>query len=112
MLSEDVLSEDVRSFVDAAWADDVLTVLSDYIRIPNVSPAFDPEWAEHGHMDRAVALLADWCRARPIEGLSVDVVTLEGRTPVIFMEIPAFGSEAGDTVLLYGHLDKQPEMVG
>ena len=110
-------TEDVRAFVDDTWDGEILPVLSDYIRIPNVSPAFDPAWAEHGHMDRAVELLATWARARSIEGLDVEVMSLPGRTPVILMEVPPTGggvseSGASDTVLLYGHLDKQPEMVG
>jgi acetylornithine deacetylase/succinyl-diaminopimelate desuccinylase-like protein len=70
---------------------------------------FDAQWREHGHIDRAVELLRGWAGERPIEGLSIEVVRLEGRTPVIFMEAPGTGA---DTVLLYGHLDKQPEMVG
>ena len=96
----------------ATW-DGIVPLLHDYIAIPNVSPVFDPEWKSNGHMDRAVALIADWCRARPIPGLTVEVVELEGRTPVILMEIPATGgADDTDTVLLYGHLDKQPEMEG
>jgi acetylornithine deacetylase len=70
---------------------------------------FDAEWREHGHLDRAVALIERWCRSRPIEGLRLDVVRLEGRTPVILAEIPGSSDE---TVLLYGHCDKQPEMTG
>ncbi|TFH20441.1 MAG: M20/M25/M40 family metallo-hydrolase [Myxococcales bacterium] len=74
-----------------------------------MSPLFDAQWQANGHMDRAVDLIAGWCRSRPVEGLSVDVVRLADRTPVILMEIP--GTAEG-TVLLYGHLDKQPEMTG
>lgn len=103
----------IRSFVDAVWEQDIVPQLVEYIRIPNKSPAFDPDWATAGHMKRAVDLIAGWCRAQPIEGLTVDVVELEGRTPVILMEVPASRPSAeDDTVLLYGHLDKQPEMTG
>ena len=98
-----------------AWAK-IVPVLHDYISIPNVSPDFDADWREHGHMAAAVDLVAGWCRARDIPGLSVEVHELPGRTPIILMEIPATGAAAGsgpdDTVLLYGHLDKQPEMEG
>ncbi len=93
--------------------DDVIAVLHDYIAIPNVSEAFDPDWRAHGHMASAVDLIAGWCRDRPIPGLVVEVIELDDRSPVILMEIPATDAvSADDTVLLYGHLDKQPEMEG
>jgi len=100
-----------RTFIDRLWTDEALPTLVDYIRIPSKSPAFDPDWAAHGHMDRAVALFEGWARARmtALQGATLEVVRLPGRTPVILIEIP--GSE-DDPVLLYGHLDKQPEMVG
>ncbi|TMA28563.1 MAG: M20/M25/M40 family metallo-hydrolase [Deltaproteobacteria bacterium] len=91
------------------WEAEIVPALFDYIRIPNKSPAYDPSWREAGHMDRAVALIESWCRKQPIAGLALEVVRLEKRTPVILMEVPGSGP---DTVLLYGHLDKQPEMNG
>ena len=105
------------AFCEKTWETEIIPVLHDYILIPNKSPAYDADWKAHGHMDRAVALLEGWCRAQKIPGLAVEVVRLtndqgQERTPVIFMEIPATGGVEGDTVLLYGHLDKQPEMTG
>jgi acetylornithine deacetylase/succinyl-diaminopimelate desuccinylase-like protein len=97
------------AFVQKTWDGDILPTLTDYVAIPAKSPMFDPDWKAHGHLDRAVALIEQWSRARAIEGLRVEVVRLEGRTPLIFMEAPGRGD---DTVLLYGHCDKQPEMVG
>jgi acetylornithine deacetylase/succinyl-diaminopimelate desuccinylase-like protein len=94
------------------WEADVVPTLQEYIRIPNVSPAFDPEWEATGHMDRAVELVRAWMAARPIEGLRVTVERLPGRTPLIIAEVPATDAESTGTVLLYGHVDKQPEMVG
>jgi acetylornithine deacetylase/succinyl-diaminopimelate desuccinylase-like protein len=104
-------SKTARAFIDHLWDQEITPNLIEYIRIPNKSPAFDPDWQTHGHMDRAVAQFAAWARAKvsSIAGASVEVVRLEGRTPVIFIDIPGQGS---DTVLLYGHLDKQPEMTG
>ena len=96
-------------FAEAFWESDIVPTIADYIKIPNKSPLFDPEWAANGHMDRATDMIADWCRKRPIDGLSVEIIRLQGRTPLIYMEIPGSGD---DTVLLYGHLDKQPEMTG
>jgi acetylornithine deacetylase/succinyl-diaminopimelate desuccinylase-like protein len=91
----------------------LVPVLSDYIAIPALSPAFDSDWAANGHMERAVDLITSWCRDRPIPGLVVSVHHLDGRTPVVVCEIPATGgAEDAAPVLLYGHLDKQPEMEG
>ena len=98
-----------RALVQKTWDDDIVPALTEYIRIPAKSPMYDARWAEHGHIDRAVSLITDWARKRKIEGLTIEVVRLEGRTPVILMEVPGTG---GETVLLYGHCDKQPEMVG
>jgi acetylornithine deacetylase/succinyl-diaminopimelate desuccinylase-like protein len=101
------------AFVEATWEESILPRLAEYIEIPNKSPAFDPAWREHGHMDRAVDLVEAWCRAQEIEGLQVDVVRLPGRTPLLYMEVaPSGAGEGDDCVLLYGHLDKQPEMSG
>lgn len=99
----------LRAFVQRTWDENIVPTLTDYVRIPAKSPMFDPEWRAHGHIDRAAALMEDWCRSRPIEGLRVEIVSLEGRTPVILVDVPG---HRDDTVLLYGHLDKQPEMIG
>jgi acetylornithine deacetylase/succinyl-diaminopimelate desuccinylase-like protein len=103
----------LSAHVDRVWEADILPALHEYIAIPNVSKNFDPEWREHGHMMRAVELIRSWCAERTVAGLTIEVHELPGLTPVIVMEIPAFGQgDDGDTVLLYGHLDKQPEMTG
>jgi acetylornithine deacetylase/succinyl-diaminopimelate desuccinylase-like protein len=100
-----------NSFIDTIWDTEIVPVLCDYIRIPNKSPAFDPDWLAHGHMERVVTLFAEWAQSRigAFAGARLEVVRLEGRTPLIFIEIPG---DAPGTVLLYGHLDKQPEMKG
>ena len=98
-----------ESIVSEAWDGDIVPQLTEYIRIPNKSPMFDANWAAHGYMEDAVTLLANWARQQAIAGMTVEVVRLEGRTPLIYIEIPG---EGDDTVLLYGHLDKQPEMTG
>jgi acetylornithine deacetylase/succinyl-diaminopimelate desuccinylase-like protein len=103
----------IEQFVAGKWDDEIVPQLVDYIRIPNKSPMFDADWVEHGYMDQAVDLMERWARAQDIPGMQVEVVRLEGRTPLIFIEIPAAnGGSDEDCVLLYGHLDKQPEMTG
>jgi acetylornithine deacetylase/succinyl-diaminopimelate desuccinylase-like protein len=83
--------------------------LCDYVRIPNKSPLFDPDWERNGHMERAIQLMAAWCREQPIAGMQVEIRRIAGRTPLLFVDIPG---TANDCVLLYGHLDKQPEFTG
>ena len=101
----------MTNFIDRLWDEDIIPTLSEYILIPNKSPMFDPQWFENGHMGKAVALFANWAKSRlaKLSGAKVDVIAPEGRTPLILIEIP--GSAPGN-VLLYGHLDKQPEMKG
>ncbi|KTD02574.1 M20 family metallopeptidase [Fluoribacter gormanii] len=96
-------------FVCHQWDEEIIPSLCDYIKIPNKSPHFDPKWQEHGLMDKAVSHIADWCKAHAPKGMMLDIMKLEGRTPLIFIEVPG---EIDETVLLYGHLDKQPEMSG
>jgi acetylornithine deacetylase/succinyl-diaminopimelate desuccinylase-like protein len=102
-------SRDVTRFISSMWDEQIVPRLVEYIKIPNKSPMFDAKWAEHGYMDQAVLLMEQWARSQPIQGMKLEVVRLPGRTPLIFVDIPGNGN---DCVLLYGHLDKQPEMTG
>lgn len=99
----------LRAAIERTWSERIVPALCDYIRIPNQSPAFDPQWRAHGHMQRAVELVTAWVRAQHVPGLTLEVVELEGRTPLLWMEMPG---AVDDTVLLYGHLDKQPPLTG
>ena len=101
----------LNQFAADIWREEITPALVDYIRIPAKSPAFDPDWEGAGHIDRAVEHMAGWARTKlaGLPGATLEVVRLTGRTPVIFIEVPG---AVYDTVLLYGHLDKQPEMVG
>ena len=97
--------------IDQCWGDEIVPTLAEYIKIPNKSPAFDPDWAAQGYMEEAVSIFERWARAKlpALPGAGLETIRLAGRTPVILIDVPG---ESTDTVLLYGHLDKQPEMVG
>lgn len=101
----------LKTFIADMWDDTIVPTLTDYIRIPNKSPSFDPDWASHGYMRDAVALFERWARDHiaPLAGAALEIVQLPGRTPLIFIDLPG---DSAETVLLYGHLDKQPEMKG
>ena len=94
------------------WESSVMPVLCDYVRIPNVSSAYDAAWRENGHMMRAAGMLRDWCAAQPVAGMTIDLLEHESLSPLLLIEIDPHLTSRTDTVLLYGHLDKQPEMTG
>ena len=133
----------VLSQVTTQWDRDIVQQLTDYIAIPAKSPTFDADWAQHGYIDTVIRNAAAWVEAQKVEGLTLEIVRLEGRTPVLFFEIPASSGagqahaaapvplsagavepalqghseprgagSVGATVLMYGHLDKQPEFTG
>ena len=109
------VKDTINDFCDQRWDDSVIPELKTYITIPNVTKQFEPDWHELGHMERAVQHMCEWAAQRPIAGMHLEVVRLDGLTPLIFIDIPAFGHASAspdDVVILYGHLDKQPEMTG
>ena len=101
--------------VSQAWDGDIVQRLKDYVEIPAKSPSFDANWAEAGLLETVVRNTAQWIEAQRVAGLTLEVVRLPGRTPVLFFEVASTrsGAQASDaTVLMYGHLDKQPEFSG
>ena len=105
----------ILSDVTRAWDSGILPELKKYIAIPAKSPAFDAEWAAHGHIEAVLRNAAEWVEAQKVEGLKLEIIRLPGRTPVLFFEIDATRTASegsGQTVLMYGHLDKQPEFNG
>ena len=111
-MSGDLRTREALGYVQAHWPTDVLPLLEAFARIPSLSPAYDSGWAEHGHLDQAAELLADWARGRTLPGATVEVVHLAGLTPTVVVDVPASDPEATGTVLLYGHYDKQPPFDG
>lgn len=91
------------------WDETIVPTLCQYVLIPNKSPAFDPDWEANGYMQQAVTLLTSWCEQQQISGMKLQVLRSPGKTPLILIEIPG---QIDETVMLYGHLDKQPEMTG
>ena len=98
--------------ISRQWDDDIVRQLTEYIAIPAKSPGFDPQWVQHGYLETVVRNAAAWVEAQKVEGLTLEIVRLPGRTPVLFFEIAASHSQSTQTVLMYGHLDKQPEFTG
>ena len=102
----------LTGFTDRLWDDEIVPALTRYIEIPAKSPMFDADWARNGHVDRVVRDAAGWVEGKKVAGLKLEVVRIEGRTPVILFEVPGTKAGSSDTVVMYGHLDKQPEFNG
>jgi len=101
--------QQIAQSVDDVWSSSIVPALQRYIAIPNQSPLFDPEWRSHGYMHQAVALAKGWVEQQRIPGLTIEMHEIDDRTPVLFLEVDG---DAASTVLMYGHLDKQPAMTG
>ena len=110
--AQQVNHDALREFVDRKWNDEIVPALTDYIAVPAKSPAFDPDWVKNGYIERVVTDAAQWAEQQPVRGLKLEIVRLPGRTPVIFFETAATRSGSTETIVLYGHLDKQPEFDG
>lgn len=95
--------------INQQWDDDIIPQLVEYIKIPNKSPAYDADWKQHGYMDQAMQLIVKWCEKQPIKGMKLELLESDNRTPLLFIDIPG---DSDDIILLYGHMDKQPEMRG
>jgi acetylornithine deacetylase/succinyl-diaminopimelate desuccinylase-like protein len=94
------------------WDEEIVPALTDYIAIPAKSPMFDADWAANGHIEKVIRDAASWVEGKKVAGLKLEVIRIEGRTPVIFFEVPATKAASSDTIVVYGHLDKQPEFNG
>lgn len=101
--------DQIQADIAAAWDDDIIPTLCEYIKIPNKSPDFDAHWQENGYMQLAMTLLHNWAQHQNITGMATEVIQLPNRTPLMFIEIDG---QKENTILLYGHMDKQPEMHG
>lgn len=102
-------TQQMLRFCEQTWDASIVPALTEYIAIPALSPLFDPEWKKHGHLDAAARLIQGWCGDQGIADMTSEIVTLEGRSPLLYLEIPG---QSDDTVVLYGHFDKQPPMTG
>jgi acetylornithine deacetylase/succinyl-diaminopimelate desuccinylase-like protein len=98
--------------VTRQWDGDIVRQLTDYIAIPAKSPGFDPDWQRHGFIETVLRNAAAWVEAQKVAGLKLEIVRLPGRTPVLFFEVDGTKAGATQTILMYGHLDKQPEFTG
>jgi acetylornithine deacetylase/succinyl-diaminopimelate desuccinylase-like protein len=106
------LQQNIKSIyeqISKTWDSSIVPQLIEYIKIPNKSPAYDPNWQAHGHMHKAMQLIANWCEQQPIKNMKVTILQEEKRTPLLYIDI---AGQCDETIMMYGHMDKQPEMAG
>lgn len=99
----------IEEFANQTWDSSIINELVEYIKIPCKSPMFDKNWQQNGFMDKAMQQLAAWAKHHAAKDMQMDVVQLPERTPLLMIEIPG---QIDETILMYGHMDKQPEMTG
>jgi acetylornithine deacetylase/succinyl-diaminopimelate desuccinylase-like protein len=101
----------VHNSVAQGWSESALTSLVGLVEIPALSPGFDASWAESGHLHAAVEHVRQWIAARAVPGAQFEVLELPERSPLLVIDVPATSDAAArGTVVLYGHLDKQPSV--
>ncbi|MDJ0840096.1 MAG: M20 family metallopeptidase [Acidobacteriota bacterium] len=103
-------AQQTEAFVNKFWDDHITPTITEYIKIPNKSVHFDPDWEANGHMEDALQLAVKWIEQHPIPGAELHIGRLPGRTPLLLLDVP--GDIDDKTIVMYGHLDKQPEMTG
>jgi acetylornithine deacetylase/succinyl-diaminopimelate desuccinylase-like protein len=110
-MSELINKSELEKFVHKNFEETIVPTLMKYIEVPNVSPSFDKDWETNGFQEQAVDLLVSWAKAQDIENFEIEVIKETGKTPLVYITVEGTTKDA-PTILLYGHLDKQPPFEG
>jgi len=101
----------IEQYVNEHFEKSVIPGLSEYIAIPNTSRLYDKEWETNGLLLQAANHLVQWTKNQDLKNCKVELLNEPTRTPMILIEVDGTHANA-ETFLFYGHLDKQPHMVG
>jgi hypothetical protein len=102
----------IKTIVFQLFEEQTLPGIMDYIRIPNGSPNYDPQWDTNGNQEKAVSFMANWVLSQNIKGLSLSIYKEKKRTPFLYIDINSSRVSDKRTILMYGHFDKQPAFTG
>ena len=97
-----------EKYIEKMFTYNLLPTLIDFIRIPNLSPAYDYNWNTNGLLLKAANLIISYAKSLDIKNANINLIQDKGRTPLIFIDISATRINDTRTVLLYAHFDKQP----
>lgn len=98
--------------IENFFREHVMETFSQYMSIPCVSPAFDSQWHDNGYIEAAITLYENFARRYAPKDAHVFVQRIDNKTPLLVIDVPARNYSEHDCVLMYGHLDKQPQMTG
>ena len=101
----------LKQTIDKIWDTRALPALMDFIRIPCKSTAFDPHWESNGYLNQACTFISAWVKQQ-LPQASCEIIQEPGKTPCLWLDVPAYHAQTDNTVAFYGHLDKQPEASG
>lgn len=99
--------ESLKLKLESRIDSEVIPLLMDYIRVPSLSPLYDPDWESNGLMEQAQKLLLDYVHNIGIQGLKTQILKEPGKPWMFYGEVPGTDPSLG-TILIYGHMDKQP----
>ena len=101
------------TYISQSFDDTAVPALIEYIKIPNLSPAFNGGNVNEPETEIVVNMFVKWVESQNLKDSKVEVRRLPNRTPLILIDVPATNGYSGrDSILLYGHLDKQPPFEG
>ena len=105
-------TKSLKKYVEKQFTLNVLPNLMNFIRIPNLSPLFDPNWNTNGLLLKAANLIVSYAKSLNIKNAEINLLQDSPYTPLIFIDIPASRQNDERTVLFYAHYDKQPYGTG
>jgi len=99
---------DIETWIKEQIDKTLIPTLQDYVRIPNQSRAFDPDWQTDGMNLKVCEFAKKFAEAQQLENFTVEIIQEEGRTPCVLAILN--DSSDSSNILMYGHLDKQPPL--
>lgn len=114
MESKTFCSKKCAEFVEKVFTESALPSIMEYIKIDNLSRAFDKEWNTNGKLEKAAEHIKSWVENLGIKGLKTEIIKEKNAngeylSPIIFTVIEG---ELDITYFFYGHFDKQPPFNG
>ena len=73
--------------VDSLWDNWFVEGLSEFIKIPNLTPLVDPNYKTNGLLERAIDLVDTYVSKLDIKGIERKIFKPEGTNPLVVYKI-------------------------